>query len=139
MNQIDEKIVKTISWWKAAAEPVYALSSNSGCDMVFLDPSDKTMMQTVFWKVKDRQKLEAYYTNFDNYNFKLTESKTNERKTISSKEAKQYAKLQQIRKDAQNVKKQYTIYGESKDHIAYVEFDIMTVGGKQYLGKDEEW
>ena len=38
-----------------------------------------------------------------------------------------------------NVKKQYTIYGESKDHIAYVEFDIMTVGGKQYLGKDEEW
>ena len=34
-----------------------------------------------------------------------------------------------------NVKKQYTIYGESKDHIAYVEFDIMTVGGKQYLGK----
>ena len=52
---------------------------------------------------------------------------------------KQYARLQQIRKDAQNVKKQYTIYGESKDHIAYVEFDIMTVGGKQYLGKDEEW
>lgn len=84
---------------------------------------------------KDRQKLEAYYTNFDNYNFKLTESKTNERKTISSKEAKQYARLQQIRKDAQNVKKQYTIYGESKDHIAYVEFDIMIVGGKQYLGK----
>lgn len=33
----------------------------------------------------------------------------------------------------------HTIYGESKDHIAYVEFDIMTVGGKQYLGKDEEW
>ena len=139
MNQTDKKIVKTISWWKAAAEPAYALSSNSGCDMVFLDPSDKAMMQTVFWKVKDRQKLEAYYTNFDNYNFKLTESKTNERKTISSKEAKQYARLQQIRKDAQNVKKQYTIYGESKDHIAYVEFDIMTVGGKQYLGKDEEW
>ena len=76
MNQTDKKIVKTISWWKAAAEPVYALSSNSGCDMVFLDPSDKAMMQTVFWKVKDRQKLEAYYTNFDNYNFKLTESKT---------------------------------------------------------------
>lgn len=100
---------------------------------------DGAMMQTVFWKVKDRQKLEAYYTNFDNYNFKLTESKTNEQKTISSKEAKQYARLQQIRKDAQNVKKQYTIYGESKDHIAYVEFDIMTVGGKQYLGKDEEW
>ena len=139
MNQTDKKIVKTISWWKVAAEPVYAFSSNSGCDMVFLDPSDKAMMQTVFWKVKDRQKLEAYYTNFDNYNFKLTESKTNERKTISSKEAKQYARLQQIRKDAQNVKKQYTIYGESKDHIAYVEFDIMTVGGKQYLGKDEEW
>lgn len=82
MNQTDKKIVKTISWWKAAAAPVYALSS---------------------------------------------------------KEAKQYARLQQIRKDAQNVKKQYTIYGESKDHIAYVEFDIMTVGGKQYLGKDEEW
>ena len=101
----------------------------------------ETMNQTdkKIWKVKDRQKLEAYYTNFDNYNFKLTESKTNERKTISSKEAKQYARLQQIRKDAQNVKKQYTIYGESKDHIAYVEFDIMTVGGKQYLGKDEEW
>ena len=57
------------------------------------------MMQTVFWKVKDRQKLEAYYTNFDNYNFKLTESKTNERKTISSKEAKQYAKLQQMLAD----------------------------------------
>ena len=39
------------------------------------------MMQTVFWKVKDRQKLEAYYTNFDNYNFKLTESKQmNERR-----------------------------------------------------------
>lgn len=54
MNQTDKKIVKTISWWKAAAEPVYALSSNSGCDMVFLDPSDKAMMQTVFWKVKDR-------------------------------------------------------------------------------------
>ena len=33
MNQTDKKIVKTISWWKAAAEPVYALSSNSGCDM----------------------------------------------------------------------------------------------------------
>ena len=46
MNQTDKKIVKTISWWKAAAEPVYALSSNSGCDMVFLDPSDKAMMQT---------------------------------------------------------------------------------------------
>ena len=29
MNQTDKKIVKTISWWKAAAEPVYALSSNS--------------------------------------------------------------------------------------------------------------
>ena len=52
MNQTDKKIVKTISWWKAAAEPVYALSSNSGCDMVFLDPSDKAMMQTVFWKSK---------------------------------------------------------------------------------------
>lgn len=103
MNQTDKRLSKPFLG-EAAAEPVYALSSNSGCDMVFLDPSDKAMMQTVFWKVKDRQKLEAYYTNFDNYNFKLTESKTNERKTISSKEAKQYARLQQIRKDAQNVK-----------------------------------
>ncbi len=50
-----------------------------------------------------------------------------------------HQKKRNSRKDAQNVKKQYTIYGESKDHIAYVEFDIMTVGGKQYLGKDEEW
>ena len=25
MNQTDKKIVKTISWWKVAAEPVYAL------------------------------------------------------------------------------------------------------------------
>ena len=28
---------------------------------------------------------------------------------------------------------------KAKINIAYVEFDIMTVGGKQYLGKDEEW
>ena len=139
MNQQDKKIAKTISWWKGQAEPVYELASKSGCKMVFLNPNDKAMMQTVFWKVKDRQKLESYYMNYDNYNFKLTDSKTNEQKEITSSEAKHYANLQQIRKDAKNVKKQYTIYGESKDHIAFVEFDIMTVGGKQYLGKDEEW
>ena len=139
MSQQDKKIAKTISWWKGAVEPVYELSSKSGCKMVFLNPSDKDMMQTVFWKVKDRQKLEAYYMDYDNYNFKLTESKTNKQKEISSAEVKRYGKLQQIREDAENVKKQYNIYGESKDHIAYVEFDIVTVGGKQYLGKYEEW
>ena len=122
MNQTDKKIVKTISWWKAAAEPVYALSSNSGCDMVFLDPSDKAMMQTVFWKVKDRQKLEAYYTNFDNYNFKLTESKQMNERRFHQKKRNSMPDCSRFEKMLKMLKKQYTIYGESKDHIAYVEF-----------------
>ena len=79
------------------------------------------------------------YTDFNNYDFTLTDSKTNEEKRISAKEAMKYAKLQQIRKDAKNVKEKYNISGDSKDKAAYVEFDIVTVGGKQYLGKYEEW
>lgn len=139
MSKLDKKIAKIIPCWKGQAEPVYAISSKSGCKMFFIDPGDNDMMQTVFWKVKDRIKLTEYYTDFNNYNFTLTDSKTNEKKKISSKEAMQYAKLQQIKKDAKNVKKKYNISGDSKDKVTYVDFDIMTVGGKQYLGKDEEW
>lgn len=50
-----------------------------------------------------------------------------------------YAKLQQIKKEAKNVKQKYNISGDSKDKVAYVDFDIMTVGGKEYVGKEEEW
>lgn len=56
-----------------------------------------------------------------------------------SKEAMRYAKLQQIKKEAKNVKQKYNISGDSKDKLAYVDFDIMIVGGKEYVGKEEEW
>lgn len=138
MNKQDKKIAKIIPWWKEQAEPVYTISSKSGCKMVFIDP-DNDMMQIVFWKVKDRIKITKYYTDFNNYDFTLTDSKTNEKKKISAKEAMKYAKLQQIRKDAKNVKEKYNISGDSKDKVAYVDFDIMTVGGKEYVGKEEEW
>lgn len=110
----------------------------SGCKMVFIDP-DHDMMQIVFWKVKDRIKITKYYTDFNNYDFTLTDSKTNKERKISSKEAMRYAKLQQIKKEAKNVKQKYNISGDSKDKVAYVDFDIMTVGGKEYVGKEEEW
>ena len=42
-------------------------------------------------------------------------------------------------KKKQNVKQKYNISGDSKDKVAYVDFDIMTVGGKEYVGKEEEW
>lgn len=45
----------------------------------------------------------------------------------------------QIKKEAKNVKQKYNISGDSKDKVAYVDFDIMTVGGKEYVGKEEEW
>ena len=77
--------------------------------------------------------------NFNNYDFTLTDSKTNKERKISSKEAMRYAKLQQIKKEAKNVKQKYKISGDSKDKVAYVDFDIMTVGGKEYVGKEEEW
>ena len=93
--------------------------------MVFID-LDHDMMQIVFWKVKDRIKITKYYTDFNNYDFTLTDSKTNKERKISSKEAK-------------NVKQKYNISGDSKDKVAYVDFDIMTVGGKEYVGKEEEW
>ena len=99
--------------------------------MVFIDP-DHDMMQIVFWKVKDRIKITKY-------DFTLTDSKTNKERKISSKEAMRYAKLQQIKKEAKNVKQKYNISGDSKDKVAYVDFDIMTVGGKEYVGKEEEW
>ena len=84
--------------------------------MVFLDPSDKAMMQIVFWKVKDRIKITKYYTDFNNYDFTLTDSKTNKERKISSKEAMRYAKLQQIKKEAKNVKTDnITFSGDSKD------------------------
>ena len=70
--------------------------------MVFIDP-DHDMMQIVFWKVKDRIKITKYYTDFNNYDFTLTDSKTNKERKISSKEAMRYAKLQQIKKEAKNV------------------------------------
>ena len=54
-------------------------------------------------------------------------------------EAMRYAKLQQIKKEAKNVKQKYNISGDSKDKLAYVDFDIMIVGGKEYVGKEEEW
>ena len=54
-------------------------------------------------------------------------------------EAMRYAKLQQIKKEAKNVKQKYNISGDSKDKVAYVDFDIMTVGGKEYVEKEEEW
>lgn len=54
-------------------------------------------------------------------------------------EAMRYAKLQQIKKEAKNVKQKYNISGDSKDKVAYVDFDIMTVGGKEHVGKEEEW
>ena len=38
-----------------------------------------------------------------------------------------------------NVKQKYNISGDSKDKVAYVDFDIMTVGGREYVGKEEEW
>lgn len=138
-NQRDKEIAKTISWWKNQAEPVYDLQSESGCKMYFINPNDKDLPQLVFWKAKDKAKIEEYYTNFDHYNFTLTDAKTKQQKTITAKEVKKYAKMQQIRKNAKNVKKQYTIHGESKDHVTLVEFDVMTVGGKQYLGKESEW
>ena len=138
-NQRDKEIAKTISWWKNQAEPVYDLQSESGCKMYFINPNDKDLPQLVFWKAKDKAKIEEYYTNFDHYNFTLTDAKTKQQKTITVKEAKKYAKMQQIQKTAKNVKKQYTIHGESKDHVTLVEFDVMTVGGKQYLGKESEW
>lgn len=106
--------------------------------MVFIDP-DHDMMQIVFWKAKDRIKITKYYTDFNNYDFTLTDSKTNKERKISSKEAMKYAKLQQIKKEAKNVKQKYNISGDSKDKVAYVDFDIMTVGGKEYVGKEEEW
>ena len=93
MNQTDKKIVKTISWWKAAAEPVYALSSNSGCDMVFLDPSDKSMMQTVFWKVKDRQKLEVYYTK------QMNERRFHQKKRNSMPDCSRFEKMLKMLKN----------------------------------------
>ena len=96
MNQTDKKIVKTIFWWKAAAEPVYALSSNSGCDMVFLDPSDKAMMQTVFWKVKDRQKLEAYYTNFPK---QMNERRFHQKKRNSMPDCSRFEKMLKMLKN----------------------------------------
>ena len=37
-----------------------------------------------------------------------------------------------LEKDAKNVKEKYNISGDSKDKAAYVDFDIMTVGGKEY-------
>ena len=43
------------------------------------------------------------------------------------------------KKEAKNVKQKYNISGDSKDKVAYVDFDIMTVGGKEYVGKEEEW
>lgn len=77
--------------------------------------------------------------NFNNYDFTLTDSRTNKERKISSKEAMRYAKLQQIKKEAKNVKQKYNISGDSKDKLAYVDFDIMIVGGKEYVGKEEEW
>lgn len=136
--QWDKKIAKIIPWWKGQAEPVYTIPSKSGCKMVFIDP-DHDMMQIVFWKVKDRIKITKYYTDFNNYDFTLTDSRTNKERKISSKEAMRYAKLQQIKKEAKNVKQKYNISGDSKDKVAYVDFDIMTVGGKEYVGKEEEW
>ena len=47
--------------------------------------------------------------------------------------------MMQIKKEAKNVKQKYNISGDSKDKVAYVDFDIMTVGGKEYVGKEEEW
>ena len=106
--------------------------------MVFID-LDNDMMQIVFWKAKDRIKIIKYYTDFNNYDFTLTDSRTNKERKISSKEAMRYAKLQQIKKEAKNVKQKYNISGDSKDKLAYVDFDIMIVGGKEYVGKEEEW
>ena len=138
MSKQDKKIAKIIPWWKGQAEPVYTIPSKSGCKMVFIDP-DHDMMQIVFWKVKDRIKITKYYTDFNNYDYTLTDSRTNKERKISSKEAMRYAKLQQIKKEAKNVKQKYNISGDSKDKVAYVDFDIMTVGGKEYVGKEEEW
>ena len=45
----------------------------------------------------------------------------------------------EIKKEAKNVKQKYNISGDSKDKLAYVDFDIMIVGGKEYVGKEEEW
>ena len=47
--------------------------------------------------------------------------------------------MMQIKKEAKNVKQKYNISGDSKDKLAYVDFDIMIVGGKEYVGKEEEW
>lgn len=47
--------------------------------------------------------------------------------------------MMQIKKEAKNVKQKYNISGDSKDKVAYVDFDIMIVGGKEYVGKEEEW
>ena len=92
------------------------------------------------WK-KLCENAKEYINNldFNNYDFTLTDSRTNKERKISSKEAMRYAKLQQIKKEAKNVKQKYNISGDSKDKLAYVDFDIMIVGGKEYVGKEEEW
>lgn len=55
------------------------------------------------------------------------------------KRSNEICKIATDQKRSKNVKQKYNISGDSKDKLAYVDFDIMIVGGKEYVGKEEEW